>query len=258
VLILLLIARPALAGFEGYLEMNLTMKDGTGTMKGYVSGVGIRAEVEMHTPRLGNMPVHVTLLMKFNNPEMVYLLNDATHTYMEITPKEVPQAKQRPEKTYTVKKLGKEKILGYTCTHLLLTASDGGQADVWTTKELIDLRPFQTYMQHNRQSAEMVGVVKALQEADAEGFVAKMIAREPQASAPAFTLELVKAEKRFIAATQSDVPADYRKQAGLLGMMPGMLPIPPERQEMLQKALERLSPEQQKALEDLMRSRRGQ
>ena len=33
ILLLLIIVRPAFAGFDGYIEMQMTMKDGSGTMK---------------------------------------------------------------------------------------------------------------------------------------------------------------------------------------------------------------------------------
>ena len=36
ILLLLIVARPALAAFEGYIEMKMTMKEGAGTMKGQI------------------------------------------------------------------------------------------------------------------------------------------------------------------------------------------------------------------------------
>lgn len=259
VLIILLMVQPALAGFEGYLEMKITAKDGAGTMKGYASGGGIRVEVSIRTAQTGETPVNLTLLTKFENPEVVYLLNDALRTYAEITPQDMRKsAGERPEKEYTVKKLGNETIAGYPCNHVLLTAKDGKQAEVWTTKALVDLTPWHPYMQRNRQSAELLGVLKALQAAQAEGFVAKMIVREPKTPSPTFTLDLLKAEKRPVAAAQLELPTGYSRQEGLLGMMPGMLPIPPEHQETLQKVLGSLSPERRKMLENLLRSTGGQ
>jgi hypothetical protein len=254
VLLLLIVARPAFAGFEGYIEMTMTMKNGSGTMKGHISAVGTRTEVEVRAPQMGGLPFQLTMVMKFSNPDVLYLLNDAAKTYSEINVKETGDAsKNRPEKEYTVKKLGKEKVAGYACEHLLLTAKDGGETEVWTTKDLVDLTAFREYMRRNRQGADMLGLMKALKAAGAEGFIARMITRDQKTGAPAVTLELVKAEKRAVAAAMFEIPAGYKKQEGLLGMMP----LPQEQQQTINKALEKLTPEQRKMLEDVMKKKGG-
>ena len=258
VLLLLIVARPAFAGFEGYIEMKMTMKNGSGTMKGHISAVGTRTEVEARAPQTGGLPFQTTMVLKFSNPDVVYLLNDTARTYSEINIKEAGDAgKNRPEKEYTVKKLGKETVAGYACEHLLLTANDGGATEVWTSKELVDLAAFREYMRRNRQGADLQGIIKALKEANAEGFIAKMISRD-KTGAPAVTLELVKAEKRAVAASLFEIPAGYKKQEGMLGMMPGMVPISPEQQQTINKAMEKLTPEQRKMLEGMMKHKGGQ
>src|SRR5262252_357999 len=191
ILLLLIVVRPTFAAFEGYIEMKMTMKEGAGTMKGQISSVGARTEVEARVAQMGDTPVTMTMLMKFSNPDVVYMLNDATKTYAEINVKDIGnQAKDRPDKEYTVKKLGKEKVAGYVCEHLLLTANDGTETEVWTTKALVDLAIFREYLQRNRHGADLHGIVKALQEAGAEGFIAKMISRD-KTGVPAVTLDLV-------------------------------------------------------------------
>ena len=256
-LLLLIVAHPALAAFEGYIEMKMTMKEGSGTMKGQISSVGTRTEVEAKVPQMGEMPITLTMIMKFTNPDVVYMLNDATKAYVEINMKDVGDpAKNRPDKEYTVKKLGKEKVAGYVCEHLLLTASDGKETEVWTTKDLVDLAIFREYMQRNRQG-DLQGIMKALKDAGAEGFVAKMISRD-KAGAPAVTLELVKAEKRVVPASLLEIPAGYKKQEDMLGMMPGMMPISPEQQQTINKGMEKLTPEQRKMLEGMMKKKGGQ
>src|SRR5215813_14233906 len=125
-LLLLMVARPALAAFEGYIEMKMTMKEGAGTMRGQISSVGARTEMQAKMAQMGDMPVTMTMLMKFSNPDVVYMLNDATKTYVEINVKDLGNTSpNRPDQAYTVKKLGKEKVAGYVCEHLLLTANDG-------------------------------------------------------------------------------------------------------------------------------------
>lgn len=254
VLLLLIVARPAFAGFEGYIEMKMTMKNGSGAMKGHISSVGARTEVEARAPQTGGMPFQTTVVMKFSNPDVVYLLNDTAKTYSEINIKEAGDAgKNRPQKEYTVKKLGKEKVAGYTCEHLLLTARDGRETEVWTTKDLVDLAVFREYIRHSRQGADVQGIMKALQEAGAEGFPARMITRDQKNGEPSVTLELVKAEKRTVAASMFEIPAGYKKQAGILGM----LPLPQEQQQTINKAMEKLTPEQRKMLENMLKHKGG-
>jgi len=76
------------SGFEGYIEMKLKMKDGSGTMKGYISSVGARTEVEARALQTAGMPVQMTLVMKFSHPDIVYLLNDGAKTYTEFNVKD--------------------------------------------------------------------------------------------------------------------------------------------------------------------------
>jgi hypothetical protein len=257
ILLLLIVARPAVAAFEGYIEMTMAMKEGAGTMKGQISSVGARTEVEARVAQMGGMPVTMTMLMKFSNPDVVYMLNDATKTYVEINVKDLGNAaKNRAGREYTVKKMGKEQVAGYVCEHLLLTANDGRETEVWTTKDLVDFAVFREYMQRNRQ-ADLQGIMKALKDAGAEGFVAKMISRD-KTGAPAVTLELVKAEKRAVPAALLEIPAGYKKQDGMLGMMPGMLPILPEQQQTINKAMEKLTPEYRKMLDGMMKKKGGE
>ena len=101
------------------------------------------------------------------------------------------------------------------------------------------------------------GIMKALKDAGAEGFIAKMISRD-KTGAPAVTLELVKAEKRAVPAALLEIPAGYKKQEGILGMMPGMMPISPEQQQTINKTMEKLTPEQRRMLEGIMKKKGGQ
>jgi hypothetical protein len=84
-----------------------------------------------------------------------------------------------------------------------------------------------------------------------------MISRD-KTGAPAVTLELVKAEKRAVPVALLEIPAGYKKQDDMLGMMPGMLPIPTEQQQTINKALEKLTPEQRRMLEGMMKKKGGQ
>ncbi len=57
-----LAATPAFAQFEGEITMKLTMREGSGTGKAYVSKAGARSELDIQTAK---MPFRMTTLMKF-------------------------------------------------------------------------------------------------------------------------------------------------------------------------------------------------
>src|SRR5262249_2127667 len=209
ILLLLLVAPPAYAGFEGSLEIKLTMQDGAGTLQGYLSSVGVRAAVEVRPAQLAGLPVRLTLLLQFRQPDVVYILNEGAKTYTAFHITDAPDVTtRRPAKTYTIKKLGQGTVAGYMCQHLLVTANDGGQTEVWMSKELVDLTPFHVYMRRHRQSAEVLGMLQALKTAGVEGFLAKLISRDRQTGVPSLTVELVHAEKRPVAAALFAIPAD--------------------------------------------------
>jgi hypothetical protein len=84
-----------------------------------------------------------------------------------------------------------------------------------------------------------------------------MISRD-KAGAPTVTLELVKAEKRAVPAALLEIPAGYKKQDGMLGMMPGIMPISPEQQQTINKAMDKLTPEYRKMLEGMMKKKGGE
>ena len=72
------------------------------------------------------MPFRMTTLMKFSNPDVMYMINDKTKTYaeMDLAKMRDQASKMRGEKakeTWTVKKLGKgDRERGYSCEHVLL------------------------------------------------------------------------------------------------------------------------------------------
>jgi hypothetical protein len=220
-LLLLLMARPVCAGFAGYVEIRLTMQDGAGTLKGYLSSVGARAVVEARAVQLAGVPVQLTLMLQFRHPDVVYLLNEGAKTYTtwQVTDAADVTA-HRPAKTYTLTSLGTGTVAGYVCAHRLVTANDGGETEVWTSKALVDLAPFHRYMRRHRRSAEVLGILQALKQAGVEGFLAKLTTRDRTTGAPTMTIELVKAEKRPVAAAMFAIPAGYTKQASLLGLLP--------------------------------------
>src|ERR1019366_7058341 len=135
-----LAAAPALAQFEGEIDMKITGQGMTGTGKVFVSKAGSRTEMDMQT---ANMPMHMVSLMKFSVPDVMYHINDKAKTYSEMDLKKVRESAVKmttKKEPYNAKVLGSERVLGYSTKHVLLSQpGDRSEMEVWTTKDIMGL-----------------------------------------------------------------------------------------------------------------------
>ncbi len=211
-----LAAAPAFSQFEGQIDMKITGQEGmTGTGKVFVSKVGSRTEMDLESAR---MPMHMTTLMKFSAPDVMYIINDKARTYSEVDTKKAREqaAKMTGAKdkdAYSIKVLGSEKVLGYSTKHVLLSRpGDTSEMEAWTTTDLLGLS-YESMKGLMRRGAQDEGsLMKALKDARAEGFFVKMVTREKGNTEPLTTMELTKAEKKSLPASMFEVPAGYAKQ----------------------------------------------
>jgi hypothetical protein len=247
-----LAAAPALAQFEGEIDMKITSPGMSGLGKMYVSKVGARTTMDLQT---GKMPMKMTTLMKFANPDVMYMINDQARTYSEMNLKEVREsvAKMKSEQEpYTVKVLGSEKLLGYSTKHVLLSRpSERSEMEIWTTKDILGLNYEAMRGLMRRGSNQDDGTfLKALRDAGADGFFVKMITRDKGKPEPTSTMELTKAEKKSLPGSLFEIPPGYAKQEGMMGAA-GV--VSPEAAEAMRKAMEGMTPEQRKQMEEMMK-----
>src|SRR5512140_1716623 len=159
-----LAAAPAFAQFEGEISMKLTMREGSGTGRAYVSQAGARSELDIQTSQ---MPLKMTTLMRVSEPDVMYMINDQQKSYAVMDLRKMKeQAARRREKakeTWSVQKLGKEKVNGYSSEHVLVTRSDDtkGEQELWTSKDISGLsyESMRGLMRNRNQSDE--GMTKA-------------------------------------------------------------------------------------------------
>lgn len=252
-----LAATPAFAQFEGEITMKLTTREGSGTGKAYISKAGARSELEIQAAR---MPMKMTTLVRTANPDLMYMINDQQKSYAEMDLKKMREqgAKMRTESAkepWVVKKLGKETVNGYSCQHVLVTrAGDKSESEWWTSKDIAGLsyESMKGLMRRGGQDGDE-GIMKSLRDADADGFVVKLVTHEKNNPTPLSTMELTKVEKKSLPGSLFEIPPGYTKQEGMLGAAGVM--APPEQQEQMKKALENLTPEQRKQIEEMMKSR---
>jgi hypothetical protein len=241
-----LIAAPALAAFEGVLEMKVTSAGGNGTMTVSVGKGGMRNEMQM-TAR--GTPIKMVVVVKSANPNLAYMINDPQKSYMEMDLKKARENAPKGGKA-TVKKLGTEKIGQYSTVHVSVTREQGPEMEMWTTKDIpIDREFFEAMGQNGPDD----NVQKALKEAGADGFPVKMVSKGQDS----MTMELVKAEKKSLPASTFEVPAGYTKSESPMMGGPGGGGLTPEQQRMIQEKMKSLTPEQRKMMEEMMKKQRG-
>lgn len=233
------------APFEGELEMKLSAKaGGTGHMKVAVGKAGVRNQMELQTPAF---PMKMSVLFRKDSPDVAYTIDDASKTYGEIDLKKSREM-AGPQKKFTAKKLGKEKLNGYDTVHAVVTDEDGRETEVWTNKnDILDWKSFVGAMGKSSPADE--GMMKALAAVGADGFFVKLVVRPKAGAEEQMTMELVKATKKSLPASLFEIPKDYKKNETAAG--PGGQ-LPPEVQRQMMEKLKNLTPEQQEQLRRAM------
>ncbi|MBL0047816.1 MAG: DUF4412 domain-containing protein [Bacteroidetes bacterium] len=219
VLFLFLNTGYAQSQFEGIIQMKMSTleKPDMGITKLYFSAAGGRLETEMKiSPNM--KPFKTVRIFKKEGPNLYYILNEGAGTY-SITDLSTYKRIEKSEKEVSVKVIGTEKILGYTCTHVLITSASG-ETEMWTSKEIIDYDSYNALSESDVRTRN-ASFAKALLAANAEGFPVKTVKKDSKGGV--ITIELVKAESKTLDKALFEVPTYYTKTetptTGLEGMM---------------------------------------
>ncbi len=249
----------ASAQFEGEIQMKITGAEGGGTMTMLIGKNAVKTEMNISAEK---MQMQMASLMKMDNPNIMYLINDKSKSYSEIDLKEMEKMAQgmMPTKeTYRVQKLGKEKILGYDCDHVRITDSDG-EMEMWIAKGILDYNTFKKF----NQNPQTDGLEKALKDAGVLGMPLKHITGK--GTAQQAIMEVVKINKSTLPASTFEIPKGYKKtEGGLMGAGMDMMPdeakaqmreslknMSPAEKKQMREALNNMPPEQRKMMEQLL------
>ncbi|MEO6303992.1 MAG: DUF4412 domain-containing protein [Bacteroidia bacterium] len=206
----LLISTLSFAQSSALIEFKMTSTKGlTGTITNKHSEYGSKVSMNMVVPQMPGGGIQMTTLIKKDNPDVTYTLNETNKTYTE---RKKAEAKETTDNnTYTVKKIGEEKVNGYKCIHALV--STGKETyDVWNTKDFADYAQYNEAMNSN----EKMGSNKrqqALKDAGCDGFPVKTVHKGNEREGE-MTMELVKMEKKNFSKSEFEIPADYKKSEG--------------------------------------------
>lgn len=257
----LMAASTVFAQFEGIIETKITATDGNGairnigTMSVAISKAGTRSEMNSQIQGMG---MNMVMLLKNDNPDLMYRINEANKTYTEVDLAKLramaPSGQALPEEIVTVKKLGEEKILGYNTQHVLVT-QNGTPIEMWTAKDFLDYATYSKLQARRGRPGSGEAMLKALKDAGAEGMPLKSISNSPDGGKA--IMEVVKAEKKSLPASTFEIPAGYTKTAGgMMDMMGGMSgPQADEARKRMEEAMKNMPPEQREMMEKMMKQR---
>ena len=195
------------------IEFKITSTQGaSGNVKGYYSAGNSRVEMQMNIPQMPAAGFSRTSIVKSDKPLTVYALNEKNKTYTTTEVKQDPTTSTNTNES-SVKIVGKEKVGIYNCIHAIVAATrtTGTQSnEFWTTTEITDYEKFAKNAGENKfmgTGSEYAALVKA----GAAGFIVKSLTKDPRGGE--FTMELVKIEKKEIAASTFQIPTDYKLSA---------------------------------------------
>ena len=252
---LVLTASAASGQFEGEATFKVTTRrengaplEGTAHM--YSSKTGFRMEWAIATGATGKggpAEIKMVILAKLPNPENVYMVNDANRTYSVWDTKTAREnLKTAPKETYTVEKLGTDRVAGYACQNARVTSSKGSVFDVCATKEFGASSDWLAAMNHNNPDSG--SWLKSLRDAGIEGSPVRWSVRSKGAAEPKMIMELVRADRKALSTALFEVPAGYKETGFAMGG------LTPEQEKALGDARARMqSPEQRKQSEEMMK-----
>lgn len=231
-------ALPALA-FEGVIDTKMTMTgkemgmSGTGSVT--IKGLNFRMDAE--TKHAGGV-TKMTSIARAEEPGVTYILNDKSKTFQKLDSKSDPSERDDGSK-WTVKRLGKETIAGRTTEHVQLQKDGGSDAmEVWVDTQLVSAADLSKALSRGGGG----GWWKALEKAGLAGVPLKFVSHGKEGK-DQVTWEATKVTAKSVPASAFEVPAGYTEGSGF-GMGMGGPP-----------AMNKLTPEQQKQLQEMMQKR---
>jgi hypothetical protein len=235
-LVLCTAALPALA-FEGVIDtkMRVSGKEmqmtGTGTIT--IKGLNYRLDSEMSMP---TGPVRMSSLVRADQPNVTYIINEKSKTYHKLDASKDPSDGDWSK--WKVTKLGKETVAGRSTEHVQLQKDDRSDAmEVWVDTQLVSAS--ELAKSFSRGSGN--GWWKALEKAGLAGVPLKFVSHGKEGKEQA-VWEATKVTAKSVPSSTFDVPAGYTEGQGSFGGMGG-------------GAMNKLTPEQQKQLQEMMEKR---
>ncbi len=263
-------APAALAQFEGTADFKVTTITGKGEVvpgSGRISAnkTGYRMEWQTDISKIvkgravrsenGPQQIRMTMIGKAASPDKLYLVDDANRTYSVWDLKKAREGSTESATTYTVTRLGPDKVAGLTCQKAELVSSKGTVIDVCVAGELGVSLDWLAAV--GRRQKESTSWITALRNNSLSGFPVRYSMREKDASQPFVTMEMTKIDRGAVNDALFEVPAGYREtDFAIGGLSPEQQKAVSDARAKMRAALDKMTPEQRKAYEDAMRRNR--
>lgn len=169
------------------------------------TGMG-RSEMVMNIPMLGEM--RMVTLTNAAEPLHITLLNERKKQYAVIDLSEMDDAASN--ESYTITKLGEEKLHGLSCIHSKAVNKDGHAFELWTTTEVPGYEKVVALYSKSQQMGSG-DLWKEMQEAGVAGFMVKL-----KVDTEGGTSVMKLTEIKNIEAPESifQIPAAYEEKGG--------------------------------------------
>jgi hypothetical protein len=181
---------------EGVLIQKLTLPQGSGEQRTFLSERGLRSEVEL---QVKDQTVRTAFVAEAGTGRG-YRLDDQGKTYKEVALTAAAGASGFP-----VTQQPSEVLLGRECRHVQLQLAPDSTVDYWTTREQLGPRALELIPIAAQLPA---GIRAALQSVDADGLVMKMVQRK--AGQVLVSLEPISFKAAAVPPSGLKVPPDYR------------------------------------------------
>ncbi len=243
----------ALGDFEGVLDSKMSGENTNGSMRTWISKVGVRNEMDVQSPEAEKAGMgksfRMVTLVKAAQPDVTYLLDDNRKTYSVLEHK---PGTYKSDETFTAKRIGKDTVAGFACDQVNVTSSRGHELEMCVARDMIGgsawIRAFQ-----QRAEDQGHGLMKALSDAGVKGLPIRWVSKGKDGHGP-FRVELVSARRQPVPASTFEIPAGYTKsEVAMPAMSPEMAKKMDEAMKRQQEALEKMSPEQRKQMEEMMK-----
>ena len=144
----------AASKFTGIMAMALTMPNGSAKVTYSFGTTAQRMDMIMQMNKIPDQ-LKTTVITKASQPDQAYIINHQAKNYSIVNLKTAAENAMLLDfdSNYTLTRLGKQTIKGYSCDHILLTSTTE-KLELWVTRDLGDFSTFRILQSQNPRRKE--------------------------------------------------------------------------------------------------------
>jgi len=193
--------------FTGTMEMALTMPNGTAKATYLFGQNAQRMDMVMRMEKIPDK-LETTVITKASQPDQAYIINHRAKTYMLVNLKTAAENAMLLDfdSNYTLTRLGRESVKGYTCNHIMLTSTTE-KLELWVTRDLGNFSTFRLLQSQNPRLSN-TQLSRALSTAGIEGFPVKIVQYSDNGQ---YIMEVMKISSKEVPSSFFVIPQGYQK-----------------------------------------------